>query len=158
MEKDPNTLLSIITGTSDATRWMLAGIGLLGIELFTGSTYILWPAIAAIVVAIWVFFLPLGFGAQLIIFFLLSLVLLVIGHLYVRPMSKSGEPQDLNDPARTMIGRRVKAVMDFDNGEGRVQVGDTQWKARMDVGDARDGDKLIITRVVGATLVVEPLS
>jgi len=69
---------------------------------------------------------------------------------------KSDEPSDTNNPVRTMVGRRVVAFSDFDNGEGRVTVGDTQWKARSDVGELKTGDKLVITAVVGATLVVEP--
>jgi len=55
-----------------------------------------------------------------------------------------------------MVGRRVVAFTDFDNGEGRVVVGDTQWKASTEADQLKAGDKLVVTSVVGATLVVEP--
>jgi len=57
--------------------------------------------------------------------------LLFIGHTHIRPKFKGGAPSDLNDRARSMIGMRVRAIADFDTGLGRVQVGDTQWRAFM---------------------------
>jgi len=154
MESDSNLMLAFLE-SMNATRWGLLGITLVGIELITGSTYILWPAVAAIVIAIWVFFLPLSWEMQFLAFFAISLALLVIGHYYVRPLMKSGEPSDLNDPSRTMLGRRVVAFTDFENGHGRVTVGDTQWKAASEGADPKSGDRLIITAVTGATLIVE---
>lgn len=154
MESDSNLMLAFLE-SMNATRWGLLGITLVGIELITGSTYILWPAVAAIVIAIWVFFLPLSWEMQFLAFFAISLALLVIGHYYVRPLMKSGEPSDLNDPGRTMLGRRVVAFTDFENGHGRVTVGDTQWKAASEGANPKSGDRLIITAVTGATLIVE---
>ncbi|WP_427454728.1 NfeD family protein [Litorimonas sp. WD9-15] len=154
MEPETNMMLAFLE-SMNATRWGLLGITLVGIELITGSTYILWPAVAAIVIAIWVFFLPLSWEMQFLAFFAISLALLVIGHYYVRPLMKSGEPSDLNDPGRTMLGRRVVAFTDFENGHGRVTVGDTQWKAASEGADPKSGDRLIITAVTGATLIVE---
>jgi len=68
---------------------------------------------------------------------------------------KGGEPSDLNDRARAMIGERVKAVADFETGSGRVQMGDTQWRAKMIEGSAKAGQELRITEVIGTTLVCE---
>lgn len=155
MEPDSNAVVAFLESIK-ATHWGLLGLGLVGLELVTGTTYILWPAIAALVIAAWVFFLPLSWELQFILFFLLSGVLLVVGHLYLRPIMKSGEPADLNDPARTMLGRRVIAFTDFENGQGRVTVGDTQWKASTDSDDPVIGDNLVITSVAGTTLIVEP--
>jgi len=55
-----------------------------------------------------------------------------------------------------MLGRRVKAFIDFENGHGRVTVGDTQWKAASSGADPKEGDNLVITSVKGTTLFVEP--
>lgn len=154
MEPESNMVLAFLE-SMNATRWGLLGIALVGIELVTGSTYILWPAVAAIVMAVWVFFLPLSWEMQFVAFFAISLALLIVGHFYVRPLMKSGEPSDLNDPARAMLGRRVVAYSDFENGNGRVTVGDTQWKAATNGPDPKTGDRLVITAVTGATLIVE---
>jgi len=153
-DKDPNLIISLLEGMN-ATRWMLLGIILLGAELGTGTTYILWVAIAAILMAIMVFILPLSWSAQFILFFVLSIAILVLGHIYLRPRFKGGEPSDLNDRARSMVGLRVKAVSDFEVGKGRVEVGDTQWAAALADGTAKAGDELRVLSVKGATLQVE---
>ena len=155
MENETNIIISALE-TMNATKWGLLGLGLIGLELVTGTTYILWPAVAALAMSAWVFFLPLSWEMQFILFFVLSTALLVIGHFYLKPIMKSGEPADLNDPGRTMLGRRVTAFTDFENGHGRVTVGDTQWKASTESDDPKTGDKLVITAVAGATLIVEP--
>lgn len=156
MEPDSNAIIAFLESVK-ATHWGLLGIGLVGLELATGTTYILWPAIAALVTAVFVFLLPLSWEMQFILFFLLSTILLVVGHLYLRPMMKSGEPSDLNDRARTMVGNKVVAFTDFVNGHGRVTVGDTQWKANSESDDDPvEGETLVITSVVGATLIVAP--
>ena len=155
MEPESNIILAFLE-SMNATRWGLLGIALVGLELVTGTTYILWPAVAALAVAIWVFFLPLSWELQFILFFLVSMILLVVGHFYLRPLMKSGEPSDINDPGRTMLGRRVVAFTDFENGHGRVTVGDTQWKSSTESEDPKIGDALVITAVAGATLIVEP--
>ena len=72
-------------------------------------------------------------------------------------MMEGGEPSDLNDRARSMVGMRVKAIADFDTGRGRVQVGDTQWQALMETGTAQKDEELRVTGVKGTTLQVEPL-
>lgn len=153
-EKDPNFLISLLEGMN-ATRWMVLGIVFLGLELGTGTTYILWVAGAAILMALITFILPLSWAAQFILFFVLTVALLIAGHIYVRPKFKGGEPSDLNDRARAMVGMRVQAVSDFEVGKGRVKVGDTQWAAAMAEGNAKTGDELRVLSVVGATLQVE---
>lgn len=155
MENETNLILSALE-SMNATKWGILGLLLVGLELVTGTTYILWPAVAALAMAAWVFFLPLPWEMQFVLFFVLSTVLLVVGHLYLKPLMKSGEPADLNDPGRTMLGRRVTAFADFDNGHGRVTVGDTQWKANAESGNPKTGDALVITAISGATLIVEP--
>jgi len=57
-----------------------------------------------------------------------------------------------------MIGIRVRAIGDFELGEGRVQVGDTQWRARINEGNPNSGDELKVLSVKGTTLIVEPYS
>jgi len=155
MATEPNFIVSIFEGMN-ATRWGLLGLALFGLELITGTTYILWPATAAIILGVLVFFLPLAWEMQFVLFFILSIVLLVAGHRYLRPMMKSGEPTEVNDPGQAMLGRRVTAFTDFENGQGRVTLGDTQWSASTDANNPKIGDALVITSVAGTRLIVEP--
>jgi len=139
------------------TRWLILGFALLVVEVLTGSMYVLWPAAAAVVVGVLVYAFPLGWEMQFLLFAFLTAVLLYFGHTRLRPATRGGEPSDLNDRARSMIGMRVKAIGDFETGRGRVQVGDTQWRAAMDTGNARCGEELRVVSVRGTTLTVEPL-
>ena len=154
MNSDSNLIIAWLEAMS-GMKWILIGVLLLILELVTGTTYILWPAVAALAVGIFAFVLPIGWEMQFLLFFILSTALLVFGHFYVRPRVKGGEPSDLNDRARTMVGMRVKAIANFETGQGRVQVGDTQWRARMDDGSAAAGEELRIVSVDGTTLVCE---
>lgn len=156
MSSDGNLLMEFLQDMN-GVRWLVLGVVLLLLEVVTGTTYILWPAIAALILGFVVFILPiLGWEMQLLLFFLLSTGLMFVGHKYIRPKMQGGEPSDLNDRARSMVGMRVKAINDFDTGRGRVQVGDTQWRASMDSGDAKAGDELRVVSVKGTTLTVEP--
>jgi len=155
MNSDANIFLQLLE-SMNGTKWIIIGVLLLILEVVTGTLYILWPAAAALIVGVIVFVLPLGWEMQLLLFFILSTILLIFGHTYVRPKMKGGEPSDLNDRARSMVGMRVKAVNDFETGQGRVQVGDTQWRAAMPNGDATAGQELRIVSVKGTTLTVEP--
>jgi len=156
MEGDTNMLVQMFESMT-GTKWIILGVLLLILEVVTGTTYILWPAVAALIVGFIAFVLPLGWEMQFLLFFILSTVLLVVGHKYVRPKMKGGEPSDLNDRARSMIGMRVKAIADFETGIGRVQVGDTQWRASIHEGTVAAGQELRVLSVKGTTLQVEPL-
>ena len=156
MNSEPNFIMQILEGMN-GTRWLVLGFLLLILEVLTGTSYILWPAAAALVVGVVVFILPLSWTMQLLLFAILASLFLVLGHKYVRPKMKGGEPSDLNDRARSMVGMRVKAVSDFETGLGRVHVGDTQWRAKIANGDVKAGDELRVISVKGVTLNVEPV-
>ena len=156
MNGDANVLVQMLESMS-GTKWIIVGVLLLILEVVTGTTYILWPAVAALIVGFIAFILPLGWEMQFLLFFILSSILLVVGHKFVRPKMKGGEPSDLNDRARSMVGMRVKAIADFETGMGRVQVGDTQWRASIDEGTATAGQELRVVSVKGTTLKVVPV-
>jgi len=156
MSSDPNILIQFLENMSGA-RWLIFGFALLLAEVLTGTSYILWPAVAALIVGLIALILPLGWEMQFVLFALLTAVLLYVGHKYVRPHVQGGEPSDLNDRARSMKGMRVKAVADFDTGRGRVHVGDSQWRASMEAGNAKAGEELRVMSVKGTTLTVEPI-
>jgi len=154
MNSDANLLVQMLE-SMNGTKWLILGVLLLVLEVVTGTTYILWPAVAALIVGIIAFVLPLAWEMQFLLFFILSGILLVVGHKFVRPKMKGGEPSDLNDRARSMVGMRVKAVADFETGLGRVQVGDTQWRASIVDGNPSAGSELRVVSVKGTTLQVE---
>jgi len=151
-----NTLLQLFI-EMNGVHWLILAFGLLVAEVLSGTSYLLWPAAAALIVGLVTFILPIGPEMQFLLFAIMTAVMLYVGHKYLRPRVKGGEPSDLNDRARSMIGMRVKAVKNFDTGRGRVYVGDTQWRASMEEGNAKAGDELRVMSVKGTTLTVEPV-
>ncbi len=150
-----NNLLLVMLESMTGTKWIILGILLLILEVLTGTTYILWPAVAALIVGFVIFILPLSWEIQFLLFFLLSAALLIVGHTHIRPRLDKETDAELNDRAKSMQGMRVRAVADFDTGQGRVHVGDTQWRALVKNGEVKSGDEVRVVSVKGTTLIVE---
>jgi len=83
MATEPNFIVSLLEGMN-ATRWGLLGLTLVGLELITGTTYILWPAAAALILAVLVFFLPLAWEMQFILFFIFLKMVMAASLLEIR--------------------------------------------------------------------------
>ena len=83
MSDNANVLVQMLESMT-GTKWIIVGVLLLILEVVTGTTYILWPAVAALVVGLIAFVLPLGWEMQFLLFSILSTVLLVC-LLYTSP-------------------------------------------------------------------------
>lgn len=146
--------------TSPAAIWLAAGFLLLLLEVSTGTLWLLWPGIAAIVFAAIAWFFPeLGIGVQLLLYAGLAVLLTLAGDRYFkdrRAMGQSDRP-NLNDRAAQLRGRRAVALGPFQNGYGAVRLDDSQWGARLETGDGADlseGDPLVIRDLEGTVLIV----
>lgn len=141
----------------DVWKWLILGVCLLALELFTGTLFLLWPAIAAIIVGLVKAVVPLGWEMQLFLFAIITTAGLIWGEKYLRPrLNKDKAADGLNERGSGMIGQKVRAIADFDMGRGRVKVGDTEWAAKLASGDAKAGDELKIIEVSGASVTVAP--
>ena len=142
-------------GELTALHWLaIAGI-LLTFELLTGTLYVLWVAAAAAIVAAINWIGPdLAWQTDLVLFGLFSTALLLFGHYVVKPRIRQEAAEGLNEPAHALVGRRAKALADFATGEGRVQLGDSQWRAITN-DRIEAGEELVVVGVEGSTLRVE---
>ena len=155
---DTNILISALS-SMDIWKWLILGVALLALELFTGTLFILWPAIAAIIVGLVLSIVPLGWEMQLLLFAILTTAGLIWGEKYLRPrLDRDKAAEGLNQRGVGMIGQKVRAISDFDMGRGRVKIGDSEWAAKLAGGDAKAGDELRIIEVSGASVTVEALS
>lgn len=141
-------------------RWLaLAGVVLV-LELLTGTTYLLWPAVAAAVVGVASWLLPIPWQAQIAAFAVLTAVLVLFGDKLVAKRWRKlvSDRPHLNERAAQLKGQRVTAVAAFAAGQGRVRVGDTVWAAVLETpGEAAEGAQLEVVGVDGATLKVRPV-
>ncbi len=142
----------------NAWHWLIFAAGLLVLELLSGgTTYVLWPAAAAFVIALVHFVLPMGWQVEWSLFALLTLLFTLVGSAWLKPILNKGGQDDLNDRALRVIGQNAEVASDFTNGAGRVQLGDTQWQAISEAGDnLKAGVKVVIKSVDGVTLKVAP--
>lgn len=153
---DEQNILIAALSSMDVWKWLLLGFALLVLELFTGTLFILWPAVAAILVGLVISIVPLGWEMQLLLFAMLTTAGLVWGETYLRPrLDRDKAAEGLNQRGVGMVGQSVRAISDFDMGRGRVKIGDSEWAAKMENGNAKAGDTLRITAVSGASVTVE---
>ncbi|MEL7491649.1 MAG: NfeD family protein [Pseudomonadota bacterium] len=138
--------------------WWALAVALLILELMSGSTYLLWPAAAAVLVGftdIW----PLdhAWRMQLALFAALTILLTIIAPPFVKPWLKQSQTDhfNLNERGAQKVGRRVTVEQAFSNGVGRVKMGDTVWLAEAEDGaDFSEGASVEVTRTEGAKLFV----
>jgi membrane protein implicated in regulation of membrane protease activity len=141
------------------TIWHWAAFAglLLAIELATGSTYLLWPAVAAVLAGLLT--LPgvaVDWTVEVATFALASIGLSVTAGVYMRGAWLTRRNSvALNDLGAELIGKTARAAVTFENGVGRVKLGDTEWRAEAD-GPVAAGASVVIKGMDGATLKVRP--
>lgn len=124
-------------------HWLGLGLVLLVAELMTGTTYILWPAIAAMITGALLFFLPIAWPLQLLVFAGSALGLTAAGHRFARHyFFNRSEAPALNDRAAQLIGQTAIVTEAFTAGIGRVRLGDSEWGAILAAADARTGQAI----------------
>lgn len=139
--------------------WWVLAIALLTIELMTGSTYFLWPAIAAVVVGFFDLW-PLNeqWQIQLIIFAGITIALSIFAPPKVKPWihRTQADHLTLNERGAQKIGRRATVDQTFSNGVGKVRYGDTLWLAESENGeDFAEGTQVVISAAEGTKVIVK---
>lgn len=118
---------------SPVVNWIIAGLMLSLLELIVPGVYLIWFGFAAFIVGITVYFLPLEFTTQLIIFAIASGVFAVIGvAVYRYVFNKAQVPaeyKNLNNTAEQYVGQLVTVAEDTADNRTKVKIGDTYWLA-----------------------------
>ena len=138
--------------------WFVFAIVLLVIELSTGSTYFLWPAIAAALVGLMALVPITTWQSELIMFAAITVVLSIVAPAHVKPwLHRSQEDhQNLNDRGAQKVGRKVTVETTFENGVGKVRMGDTAWLAEAVHGENfEEGVNVEVVRVEGTRVFVQ---
>lgn len=131
-------------------HWLAIAAILFAIEMMLGTFDLLMVALAALISAAWAAFAPSGIGgweAQLLVFFVASILLITLGRTVLSGL-RTGGPGDpvLNRRMERLVGARGTVVTAFSSGQGRVKIGDTEWLA-----ESLTGTDLI----AGTSIVVE---
>jgi membrane protein implicated in regulation of membrane protease activity len=137
--------------------WVAAAVVFLAAEVATGTTYLLWPAASAGVVALFAGVgLRLPAGADVAAFAVLTIASALIARRYIR---RPGAGADINDPLHRLAGQRGTVVEAFVGCEGRVFVDGKEWAAELDGADTLEaGARIQVAKVLdGGKLRVKPL-
>jgi hypothetical protein len=132
--------------------WLLAGLGLLILEMLAPGAFLMWIGLAAIGTGLLILLSGIGFDAQVVAFALLTVLSLAVGlRLRRHP------PNRLNTQRAGLVGRSATALS-FSATEGRVRVGDSDWPARLAAGTTvpEPGARLRVEDVDGMVLIVRP--
>ncbi len=139
--------------TSMVQIWLAVGIILIVLEVMTATFFLLWPAIAAFIVAFLCAIFPeFAFIGQLLVFAFVSAILLVPGRRIVDTFIKKKASTKLNDRMARMIGQQA-SVVSIDGASLRVKLGDTEWSA-ISQDELMLGDKVQVAQTEGNVLVV----
>lgn len=141
--------------------WVALAFGLAAVEVVTFSFFLIWPALAALGVAILLWVVPdLSGSAQLLGFAVMAVVFTLAGRQLVFLNKPTSDRPNLNQRGAALVGRNAVVIDGFAaGGLGNVQVDGMPWRARLAEGVKRPapGDVLDITAADGMVLVLEPI-
>lgn len=133
--------------------WVAFALGLGALEMATMSFFLIWPALAALIMAGLVALVP-GLSGEVIvsIFAILAIALTFAGRSLLHRFG-DGQPQsNLNSRSAQLVGRHAK-VLDWGETRGSVEVDGIRWAATCDAPLA-EGASVRITEANGMTLTV----
>ncbi len=134
--------------------WITLGFALAAAEMLVVSFFLIWPALAAFVMALLVWIIPgLQGEYQIVLFAVLSIGLTYVGR---RLFQSSDEPENgLNDRSKQIVGKRAKVVLFGELGEGRVELNGVSWSAVWPKDQTAEiGDIVEITKADGMNIEV----
>ena len=147
-----DTLITFLTSLGPQ-HWLVFGLILLIAEMASGTTYLLWPAVAAFLTALVTLTGATNWVADVAIFAVLVIALTALGRPLVQRWRNENKAEGLNERSKTLIGTQGVVTV-FANGTGSVKIADTVWRAVSDETLA-PGQTVVIAAVDGATLKVK---
>jgi membrane protein implicated in regulation of membrane protease activity len=137
--------------------WLVIGVVLLGIEAAASTEWLLWPAVAAGVVALITAIAPnLGLPVEGGIFATLTVIATLASRTLIKRVNPTDEP-DINDRNLRLVGERARVVEAFVDGRGRVFVSGAEWPAEIEGSAPLAGESVVVESVDGSRLRVRPV-
>jgi len=107
--------------------WAIAGLVLIGAEVWMPGVFMLWLGIAALATASVAAALPIPIEVQLALFTMTALLSCVVGWLVSRNTGRGHAT--VNDPRNRMVGSIGHVTEPIRDGHGKVRIGDSDWLA-----------------------------
>jgi membrane protein implicated in regulation of membrane protease activity len=134
--------------------WLALGVILLAVEAAFSTEWLLWPAVAAGLVAVLTAIgLPLGFWGEVALFGALTVAATLLSRRLIQRVNPSDSP-DINAREGRLVGQRAQVVESFIDGRGRVFVSGAEWAAEIDGSTPLVGESVIVESIDGPRLKV----
>ncbi|WP_019672091.1 NfeD family protein [Psychrobacter lutiphocae] len=141
-------------------HWLVLGGVLIIAEMFLTTFATLWFGIAAVIVALLSWLLPLPEFLQVILWLVFSILMVVVWFKYVKPLSVDRTKAGLG--GSIIIGETgiITKVPTLDK-VGTIRfsvpiVGATEWRCRTRGEPLELGQRVVVVEVIGNELVVAP--
>lgn len=142
----------------ESWHWLVLGVVLIILEMFVPSFFLLWFGAGALVVALFVFVLPLSFLSSVIIWLVLSILFCVTWFKFIQPNFKTRTKAGFG--ASTIIGETgmiIKAPTPNQAGIIRFstpKAGASEWACRSQDENLAVGERAVIVNILGNELLV----
>ncbi len=139
--------------------WLSFGIVVGVLEMATMSFFLIWPALAAMVMAVLLWIAPdLSPAIQITAFAVLSIALTLVGRKLIMQFGDGGGEETLiNNRAAQLVGRTGK-VIDAGALDGAVEVDGIRWRASWEKSpNLAEGALIKVDANQGMTLEVSPI-
>ncbi len=134
--------------------WLAIGVALLAVEAAFSTEWLLWPAVAAGMVAVLtVIGLPLSLIGEVAVFAVLTVILTLLSRRLIQRVNPSDSP-DINAREGRLVGQRAQVIQPFVNGRGRVFVSGAEWIAEIDGVGPLAGETVVVEAIDGPKLKV----
>ena len=134
--------------------WLALGVILLAVEAAFSTEWLLWPAVAAGLVAVLTAIgLPLGFWGEVALFGALTVAATLLSRRLIQRVNPADSP-DINAREGRLVGQRAQVVESFIDGRGRVFVSGAEWAAEIDGSTPLVGESVIVESIDGPRLKV----
>ena len=143
--------MELIFDNLNFIHWLILGIGLIIIELFLWTVFLLWVGSSAITSGVIYFLFPNISGLmQLLIFAVIAIAATSLAKKYY-PVKTVDE--QLHNKAKSHIGKEC-TIESIENGVTKVKIGESLWFAKG--SNLSAGQTVKIIDVESSTFIVEP--
>lgn len=137
-----------------AWNWLILAALFLALEIAVPGIFLIWFGIAAAIVGGLALVLDISWQFQFVLFAVLAVTAVLVARKYLRTDDASAERPLLNRRAQQHVGKTYVVADAIANGQGKVRIGDSLWRA--EGPDAAEGARVKVTAADGSTLIVEP--
>ena len=138
-------------------HWLIFGIILIILEIFSPAAFFMWMGVAAGVTGLALLIFPnISWEMQFVLFSVASIVSILLGRAFFERKDINIEDPTVSQIRSELIGNIYRVEKAIQNGTGRIIVGESTWKA---VGpDCDVNSQVKVVGVKGSVLEVEQVS